>query len=336
MAMGSDRSKIGQVTVETVRKAIMGAHIRNNRELYAYYGGIPQECRDAIDTIRNNYAGFEESLRNQLSALSLTRQFLGDLITARLKQNGILASPMILAIFDDQQRLEHRLRKAHNTTAFQTIFREIGNVTYPDELDRRLLDAWAEIRVIDQLLRERFVDICKVSTPADFVARYMSQLYAIQVTRIGREPQFPDLPLGEIGQIYNRVKGPIGRHFWDSLARKNSKFKDAFPGYVRRIVLVTVLDRLQDPMNRHIACQQIKGSILGLTKRHFEEVQWLLDNGSGGIFWVETGDEEVKVRCLADWRDDPTDPHRGDRENCCWREIDLDSEIPAYIDEQIL
>jgi hypothetical protein len=269
MAMESDRSKTGQVTVETVRKAIMGAHIRNNRELYAYYGGIPQECRDARQVIFDNYTEFEKLLWDRLSALSLIKKFFGCLIEARLEQRGFLASPIVSAIFDDRQRLEHRLENVQNAAAFQTIFQEIGDITDPDELDRRMLDAWAEIRVVDQLLREGFIDVSKVKTPADFVARYMSQLYAVQVTRISREPQFPDLPTGDLQQIYEEVQDFIGSFFWPSIERKNLQLKNASPcEYVRRIAIVTSTGRLQDPLNRHIACQQIRDSILAFERRH--------------------------------------------------------------------
>jgi len=165
----------------------------------------------------------------------------------------------------DPERLEERLRRVHRTCAFQTIFREIGNIKDPGELDSRLANAWAEIRVIDQLMRERFIDIRKVKVAVDFVARYMSQVYAIQVTRISRDPEFQDLPRGEINAIYDQQEEPIGRYFWDSVDEKNAKLKGAFqPGYVRRIVLVTSTERLQDRMNRHIACQQIKASILAV------------------------------------------------------------------------
>lgn len=276
------------------------------------------------------------SIEQKVQSYPLIEQYLGDHIRrlqARPPKTGRFVH---LFSRGDPERLERRLQRTRNTTAFQTIFQEIGSIKDPDELDKRLLDAWAEIRVIDQLVHERFIDICKVRIPADLVARYMSQLYAIQVTRISREPQFPDLPTGNLQQIYDEVQSPIGSYFWPSIEEKNLQLKNASPPeHVRRIAIVTSIGRLQDPLNRHIACQQIRDSILAFERRHFEEIQWLPDLGNGATFWVETGDEEVKVRCLADWRDGPTGPHRGDRENCYWREVDLDSEIPTYVDERI-
>jgi hypothetical protein len=272
--------------------------------------------------------------QKKLQSYPLIKQYLGDHIRQLQARPPNTGRFVHLFSRGDPERLEKRLERTHKTTAFQTIFREVGNIKDPDELDRRLVDAWAEIRVIDQLMRERFIDICKVKTPADLVARYMSQLYAIQVTRISREPQFPDLPTGDLRQIYDGVKDLIGSYFWDSIIRKNLKFKDISPlEYVRRIVVVTSIDRLQNPLNRHIACRQIRDSILAFKRRYFEEVQWLPDLGNGAIFWVETSDGGAKVRCVTDWGDDVVDPHWDDYENCYWREVDLDSTIPAYVDQ---
>ena len=271
----------------------------------------------------------EEILRNS----PLAEKHLGDHIRQLVSTPP--KSGRFLDIFSRRpERLEQRLQRTCNIESFQTIFREIGNIRDSDELDRRLIDAWAEIRVIEQLMCERFIDIRKVKTPADLVARYMSQLYAIQVTRISREPRFSDLPTGRIDQIYDRVKKPIDSFFWDSIARKNRQFKKAQvspqPKHIRRIVLVTIAYQLMDSMNKHITCRQIKDSILALTDQHFEEVQWLLDGGDNAIFRVETNDGETQVRCVADWMNDRPASHEGDYENCYWREVDLDKHFPTY------
>jgi len=43
------------ITEETVRKAVLGASIMNNRELFASYNGrVPRECFDAIQLIQSN------------------------------------------------------------------------------------------------------------------------------------------------------------------------------------------------------------------------------------------------------------------------------------------
>jgi hypothetical protein len=193
------------------------------------------------------------------------------------------------------------------------------------------MDAWAEIRLLDQLLRERFLDTKKVERPGiDFEARRMSQLYAVQVTRISRTPRFSYPPTGKtVDDICGEVEVPIGDHFWDAIDKKNAKFKDVDQSkYVRRISVVTSTGCLQNPLNRHTACRQIRDSILALTPRHIEEVQWLPDEGNGAVLWVETVGGTERVRCVADWRDDPAHSHFGDFENCYWQEVDLDSKVP--------
>ena len=237
--------------------------------------------------------------------------------------------------------LEHRLQRTRKAECFQSILNEVGRADrIRDEesasrLDARLMNAWAEIRAVDQLMRERFIDIRKVKTGPDLVARHVSQLYAVQVTRINREPKFGDLPTGDLGKIYHDSEESIGTFLYRSLEEKVSSFKESFStGYVRRIVLVTSTAHLQDPFNRHIACRQIAESILVLPRQRFDEVHWLLDDGNGAIFWAEANADICRVRCLVDWGDDPSDIRRGHYENCYWREVDLASLIPAYIDRQ--
>ena len=265
----------------------------------------------------------------------LIEQYLGDYVRQLYSTSpdaGHLGETRFYNIFSrgEPEKLEKRLQHTHNTEAFQNIFREIGNIRDPNELDRRLIDAWAEIRVIDQLICEKFIDIRKERPTVDFTARYASQLYAVQVTRISKETQCSDLPTGRVDEIDIQAGEQIGKYFWDPLASKNSQLKKISSEYVRRIVLVTTTYRLQDSLNRHIACRQIRNSILNLVDRHFDEVQWLLDGGDNAIFWVET-ESEVRVRCIADWIDERTLLHKKDYDNCYWREIDLESVLPAYV-----
>lgn len=281
-------------------------------------------------TIQDTQDHIEEELSERLTRLPLTDRFFGNLARMRLELGEFRRSPIWGWVCSE--RLEHRLERIGNTSALRLIIQEIGNITQRDEFDRRLKDAWAEIRVIDQLTRERFIDIAKVTVSADFVARRFSRRYAIQVTRINRGPEFQDMPVGKLDDIYDQSKVPIRKHFLRSLRSKNSSFRDAYTtGYTRRITIVTDIERLQDPLNRHIACRQIKRSILHLKQRNFDEMQWLLDNGNGAVFWVEKDDGTERVRCLCDWSDDPSSSHWGDYLNCHWQEVDLDSEIPHYV-----
>jgi len=82
----------------------------------------------------------------------------------------------------DPDRLEARLKRTHMTLSFQTIFDEVGIITDTSELDRRLVDAWAEIRVIDHLLKEGFTDIRKESSIADMTAKMHDLCYYYSAT----------------------------------------------------------------------------------------------------------------------------------------------------------
>ena len=256
-------------------------------------------------TIQDTQDHIEEELSERLTKLPLTDRFFGKLARMRLELGEFRRSPIWGWVCSE--RLEHRLERIGNTPALGLLIQEMGNIKQRDEFDRRLQDAWAEIRVVDQLMRERFIDIEKVTVSADFVARQFSRCYAIQVTRIHRGTEFQDTPVGKLDDIYDQSKDSIRKYFLRSLRSKNSSFRDAYTtGYTRRITIVTSIERLQDSLNRHIACRRIKQSILRLKQRNFDEVQWLLDNGNGAIFWVETDGGNERVRCLCDWGDDPS------------------------------
>jgi len=212
MMLGSDRNKIDQVTVETVRKAIRGAHIRNSVELYASYGGIiPQECLDAAEAIRDNYAEFEKLLWDRLSALPLTQKFFGHLIRVRLKQKGILASPIISAIFDDQRRLEHRLQNIQSIPGVEDLL-------------------LAEILVLDFLVQLEFSGICKVSEQdskahIDIVAQKDGKRYAIEVTRKKEIKGWKTLPYGNLEDCDALInQGKIRKRLRQALSSKEDQF----------------------------------------------------------------------------------------------------------------
>lgn len=281
-------------------------------------------------TIQDTQDHIEEELSERLTKLPLTDRFFGKLARMRLELGEFCRSPIWGWVCSE--KLENRLQRIQNAGVVQSIVDEVGNPKHPGEFDRRLLNAWAEIRVLDQLLRERFVDIHKVTVAADFEARRDDRLYAIQVTRVNRDPKFADGPVGTIEDIYGEAEEDIGNYLWDSIRRKNARFETAYnSGHLRRITVVTSTQSLQDPLNRHIACRQIRDSILIFEQRNFEELQWLLDNGNGAILWVEADDGNERVRCLCDWSDDPSSSHWGDYLNCHWQEVDLDSEIPHYV-----
>ena len=124
-------------------------------------------------TIQDTQDHIEEELSERLTKLPLTDRFFGKLARMRLELGEFRRSPIWGWVCSE--RLEHRLERIGNTPALGLLIQEMGNIKQRDEFDRRLQDAWAEIRVVDQLMRERFIDIEKVTVSADFVARQFSR-----------------------------------------------------------------------------------------------------------------------------------------------------------------
>ncbi|MCL5998496.1 MAG: hypothetical protein M1546_20945 [Chloroflexi bacterium] len=187
----NDTKVAGMVTLEIVRKAIMGAHIRNNTALHASYGGIPPECVSAAEVIVAHMGEFEELLWQRLSQLPLTLKFFGRLVRKRLKQRGILASPIVAVVFNDDQALEQRLAHIQHIPGveeFKREYRGSDDPTRGGETDRKMADLLAEIFVLDSLVQLGFSNIQKVQdqnskSHIDIITERDGRVYAIDVTR---------------------------------------------------------------------------------------------------------------------------------------------------------
>jgi hypothetical protein len=234
------------------------------------------------------------------------------------------------------QLLEARLQRIEDLGQTRRVVAEVGAIDDPDQLDDRLSDAWAELRVMDQLHREGFTSIWKVQQVVDLIADRDEVTTAFQVTRInkswreqvskhGQPGTSPGhIPYGAIGDIYKRLSnqlyiqlsgpdeqaesdeyGPLSYFFWDALLRKNSDLKHwSEEGHTRCLVIVSSERDLQDPMVRHIACRLIREALHEwLQELHFEELLWLPDAGNGA--WFKIGATTHQTRCLADWNDGP-------------------------------
>lgn len=271
----------------------------------------------------------------------LVQRYFGEYLTQLLaaqKGNEQYKGYFVKAALDPDS-LEQRLRRIEPLGLTQKIIDEIGYITDPIELDRRLMDAWAELRVVDQLQRKGYDNIQKVTAIADFVAVRKEQHFAFQVTRvnklfeneISRRNQRSGLPYGSIEDIHERLDKPTGYLFWDRLQEKNGKFKKwTNQDSTRCVVLVTNQESLQDRMQRHIVCQQLRQAIHELTTINFEELLWLPDNGNGALFII--GATESETECWVDWKDEfpgpatnfkPADVNQVER-----HKIDLDAEAP--------
>ena len=254
--------------------------------------------------------------------------------------------------------LEARLQRIEALGQTQGIISEVGNIDDSENLDKRLQNAWAELRVVDQLRREGFGSIQKVEVTADLVAQKDGQVLAFQVTRVNKSwrtqvidhsnPGTPGdrIAFGNIGDIYRRLSqqlyknlpsggetcepddeyGPLSYYFWNAIESKNCDFKKWTEESHRRcVVIISNEEGLQDPMIRHIACRLIREALHNwLPAIHFEELLWLPDAGNGA--WFKMGATIEETRCFADWSDEPG----SDRTSVYRREVDLDSVIPAW------
>jgi hypothetical protein len=234
------------------------------------------------------------------------------------------------------EELENRLREIEHTDQTEYIMSEVRNIQDPVEIDRRLMDAWAELRTISQIVKEGFTEVAKVKATADLTAKRQEHVYAFQVKRINssldmrveqhNEPDERDsTPEGALSDIYERLGEPVSYFFWDALREKNAKFKKwDETNWIRCIVIVSGDEDLQDPLVRHIACKKIREGIHYLSQRHFEELLWLPDTGNGA--WFKIGYSREETRCFADWKDELGNPDS--KEDVNRREIHLDE--PFY------
>jgi len=221
------------ITEETIRQAILGAFIRNNRELFASCNGVvPQECIDAAKTIQDDYEQFRQMVWKRLEKLPLMKFFFGDLIRARLKQKGILASPIISEIFDDYGTLEKKLSDIQAIAGVDLLKSEYrgsenplqGNIT-----DHTMRNMLAEIIALGFLISLGFVNINKVSrkdkSHVDIFAEKNGQSYCIDVTRKQEVDNWEINPDTELEDCQNpKNQKEIRRRITQALNDKNNQF----------------------------------------------------------------------------------------------------------------
>lgn len=190
MTARRNSNEADQVTVEIVRKAIMGADITKNRGEY-YYEVIPPECLEAIEIIHNNLEEFKGLVWERLNALPLTKKFFNRLIRTRLKQKDILVSPVLKMVFGEEPTVEHRLEDIQSIPGVEELRKEYRGSSDPargDETDWLMRDLLAEILALNFLKQLGFPEIRKVQDESnkahvDIVAQREGKLYAIEVTR---------------------------------------------------------------------------------------------------------------------------------------------------------
>jgi non-canonical (house-cleaning) NTP pyrophosphatase len=223
-----------RITDDVVKQAMTGATIANNQELLAG-GSVPREYVEAAIAIQDNLDQFKNLLWARLSALPHLKEVFGNLVSIRIQQKGFLASPLLSAIFDDEQQTETRLKRIWHIPGVRALKKEYNasknadRGADTDDIARNLL---AEILVLDFLIMEGFTDTEKLlSTDSkaapDIVSRRDNTLYTIEVTRKQEIDDWEELPFGleDCTKASNRNR--IQNLLQNTLAKKEDQFKRA-------------------------------------------------------------------------------------------------------------
>lgn len=297
----------------------------------------------------------------------LVNKYFGGHIKALNDAHSIVPySGRFFLLAENSANFEGRLARIEKWGQTSSIIREVGGLSkleslvkaislkdgnsvknlkdFCEELDRRLMDAWAELRTIDLLAMEGFTKIEKVIETADFIACCQTTKYAFQVKRINKslleqvekrnDPDQRNMePSGTLTDIHQRFSEPLSYMFWDALLEKNSKYKN-YQGSNRCIVIVSGDEDLQDPLLKHIACQRIRSGIYdqAFGKRNFEYLLWLPDISPGA--WFIFDEQQSRSRCFADWKDEIGTFGWEENISIYRREVDLNSRINSWEESQ--
>jgi len=230
-----DEARTNLITTEIVRQAIGYVHLKNDPVmLHEIEGGhIPDECTEAIERINSNRAAFEQWVQDTLDGLPRIKEFFGNLIESRLKQDGVLQCPIFGAICYNDGILENRLERIKkHVSGVESLIAEYGSQHDSAQIDAAIVDMTAEILVLDFMIQLGFSDIRKVPQQRrahiDIQAQYNGKPYAIEVTR-GREvKEWETLPYGgleDCDNVTNQLK--ICRLLSRIAYRKDDQFERA-------------------------------------------------------------------------------------------------------------
>ncbi len=247
-------------------------------------------------------------------------------------------TPYFLNYISDPALLEKRLQRLEPLGLIEPILAEVKGQKDAYQLDERLRDAWAELRVADQLRKEGFERIKKVEVTADFTAIKNNREYAVQVTRIRTELSNQRDKLneearrnkgklrtgeryGELDKILFEQEKPFENFVWDAIQRKNDKFQNLTEN-TRCIALVANdKDLNDDNFMLHTECRMIAKIIQCLQDKdnlNFEELFWFPDTSNGALFTTKP------LQCFCDWQNEPL-PYERNFEEVNRQEIDLNN-----------
>ncbi len=281
------------LAVETVRKAIMGAQIAGEPSALVSYGGVPQECLAAILEVEGQQEEFRRLFWQRVALIPNVKEFFGNLIRVRLRQNDVLASPLISLAFDDRPPVEERLRIIRGLAGVEAIredYRPNEDPNQGQHTDDLARDMLAEILVLYMLVQLGFADIEKVigdgSQPrVDILACKDNREYAIEVTRRKEVASWATLPHSNLEDCSNPDnRATIGKVLGRILADKNEQLERALNlGTVHEPAIKTVAMKTSDYGMSECTdeVEQIARSLLADGNNYKRvDVLWLIPNVS--------------------------------------------------------
>jgi hypothetical protein len=172
----------------------------------------------------------------RLSDLPEIKCFFGRLVRTRLRQKGILASPIISVIFDDRPKLEERLSRVRSIPGVEELCKEYRGTSHPDLghiTDEDIIDLSAEVLALDLLTELGFSNITKVQETnskahVDITAGQDGKYYAVEVTRKREVRGWQTLPYGNLEDceaVTNQDR--IRKVLLHTLASKDDQFSRA-------------------------------------------------------------------------------------------------------------
>lgn len=220
------------LTIAIAKKAMMGAQILTNGELFASYeGSVPDECVSAIKMVQDHPDDFKYLVLQTMNEMQHFSRIFGKLVKNRLNQQGFLASPLIQSVFDYDRAVEKRLERISSRTRnIDSIISEHINVkkekdkgSETDDIAKNLL---AEILLLDFLVQAGFSEIERPYSQnqphVDIVAKKDQQIYAIEVTR---KKEFSSWETLEFGNLEN-CESPVNLEKMRSLLSSAIKKKN--------------------------------------------------------------------------------------------------------------
>lgn len=226
-----------KITLMTIQQAVIGVQIQNDPILLweTYDGVLPHEYIIARKEVEENYREFEQLVWKEIDKTTHVKECFKYLIRNRLKQKGILNSPMMSLIFDSEKTVENRLKSIKDIPGVDDLCKEYRGSSDPEKAlvtDENARDLLAEILTLDFLIKSGFQNIHKHARKdkphIDITAEKNGNHYSIDVTRKKEIRDWRTLDFSRLEDCYNpeNIK-KICRRLRQVLDAKDEQFSKA-------------------------------------------------------------------------------------------------------------